>query len=80
MKYFTYIIKSLTTGRHYIGHCSNMPRRLKEHNTGKTKSTKHFTPWILIRCEEYQNKQTAYRREFQIKSYKGGEAFKKLIT
>jgi predicted GIY-YIG superfamily endonuclease len=33
----------------------------------------------LVYYEEVPDKQTALKREKQIKSYKGGEGFKKLI-
>ncbi|MBI2074794.1 MAG: hypothetical protein HYT83_03090 [Candidatus Levybacteria bacterium] len=35
--------------------------------------------WRLIHKEEYSSLAEARRREKQIKSYKGGNAFKKLI-
>lgn len=34
---------------------------------------------LLIYCEKFVTKSDAYKRERQIKSYKGGSAFKKLI-
>ncbi len=36
-------------------------------------------PWELIYIEKFNNKIEAVKREKQIKSYKGGEAFKRLI-
>ena len=78
--HFTYIIRSLKTGRYYIGSTNDVPERLSRHNGGKNKSTKSGVPWELVKVEEYGTRQEAYKREFQIKSYKGGEAFKKLIN
>jgi putative endonuclease len=78
--YFTYIIRSQKTGRYYVGSTKDVSERLARHNGGKNKSTKPGVPWELVVTEEYQTRQEAYRREFQIKSYKGGEAFKKLIV
>jgi len=43
------------------------------------KSTKNFRPWEIVYKEFFDTKQEAYRRELQIKSYKGGQAFKKLL-
>ena len=54
-------------------------QRLKYHNVGKNKSTKVGIPWKIIRQEHFDNKRDAWLREHQIKSYKGGVAFKKLI-
>ncbi len=77
--FHTYIIKSLRTGKYYVGSCRDLTQRLKEHNQGKTKSTKSDRPWNEIYSEHFQTKQEAYKREQQIKSYKGGNAFKKII-
>ena len=78
--YNTYIIQSLKNKKYYIGHCENLEDRLKRHNTGKVKSTKYGKPWTLIYIEEFKTRGEAYRRELQIKSYKGGMAFKNLIN
>ena len=72
-------IKSDFTEKYYIGHTKNLEKRLKRHNSGLVRSTKAGTSWIVIYTEEYQTKKDAYRRELQIKSFKSGEAFKKLI-
>jgi len=76
---FVYIIKSLVDGRYYIGYTGNLAERLNAHNRGSNRSTKKYRPWVLIAEEEYSDRKDACRREKQIKSYKGGEAFKKLI-
>ena len=77
--YFVYILQSLSKKRFYIGHSSNVERRLKEHNAGKVRSTKGYVPWQLIYEEEHKSKSQAFAGEMQIKKYKSGEAFKKLI-
>jgi putative endonuclease len=53
---------------------------LSYHNGGKVKSTKAYRPWNVIYTENYLDKSSAYKRELQIKSYKSGVAFKKLIA
>jgi len=78
--YWAYILKSEKTGKHYIGSTDDVEARLVRHNRGRNKSTKLGIPWKLIHSEPFPTKQEAYRREFQIKSYKGGTAFKKLIA
>ena len=79
MKWYVYVLRSLKDGKHYIGYTSNLERRLKEHNSGKQRSTKHRAPFELIYYEEFESKSDAIKRERQLKSYKGGEAFKRLI-
>ena len=75
-----YILKSKKFNKYYIGHTADLSRRLQEHNLGKTRSIKRYIPFELIYSESYNTKSEAYKRERQIKKYKGGEAFKKLIN
>ncbi|HBU07359.1 MAG TPA: endonuclease [Candidatus Magasanikbacteria bacterium] len=75
-----YILKSLKQTRYYIGHCEDLDVRLERHNKGCVKSTKPYRPWQIIYTEDLNSKSEAFKREMQIKSYKGGEAFKKLIN
>ena len=77
--YQVYILCSLLKQRYYVGHTSNLVKRLAEHNAGRTKSTKSYLPWQVVYSENFNTKQQAYAREMQIKSYKGGRAFKALL-
>ncbi|MFA6098293.1 MAG: GIY-YIG nuclease family protein [Patescibacteria group bacterium] len=74
-----YILISLSSSYYYIGHTVNIVKRLKQHNSGHVRSTKRGIPWILVYKEICKTKSEAYKRELLIKSYKGGEAFKRLI-
>jgi putative endonuclease len=77
--FFVYAIRSEMDGRIYVGMCSNMETRLKEHNTGKTKSTKGFRPWILIYKEEINTRVDARNKEKYLKSGVGKEFLKSLV-
>lgn len=77
--YVVYILQSTKDDDYYIGYSSDLDARLKQHNSGSTRSLKHRLPMKLIYFEEYDEKSVAKAREKQIKSYKGGEAFLKLI-
>lgn len=79
MMYTVYIIQSDKSGNYYIGFTSDLSDRLKHHNSGANKSTKNNRPWSLIYKEQFVDKKSAWLREKEIKSYKGGNAFKKLI-
>ena len=80
MIWIVYIIQSTTTQRYYIGCTSDLDRRLKEHNTNKGKSTRYRGPYAVVYIEEHSSRQLALARERQIKSYKGGNAFKSLLS
>jgi len=77
--YTVYILQS-STGKHYVGYTSNLADRLRHHNSGASKSTRPYRPWKIVYTERYSDKASAWRRERQIKSYRGGAAFKKLLT
>jgi len=77
--YIVYIIESLSNGRYYIGVTSGLTQRLRHHNSGANKSTKGRGPWKVVYSETFADKKTAWLREQQIKKYKSGEAFKKLL-
>lgn len=74
-----YILKNNLTNKHYIGSTNDLGRRIAEHNRGQTKSTKRKGTWEIIYTEDYISVLEAKRRERSIKSYKGGNAFKKLL-
>jgi putative endonuclease len=75
----TYILQNIQNQRYYIGSTNDLDRRLSEHNRGQTRSTNRKGFWIVIYTELFQNSLEAHRRELKTKSYKGGNAFKKLI-
>jgi putative endonuclease len=77
--YHVYIIQSEKDKRYYIGYTTDIEMRLAFHNEGKNKSTKHRRPFNLIYTEKFLDKRKAMKREKEIKSYKGGNAFKQII-
>ena len=77
--YILYIIKSEAKERHYTGVTKNIKERLQRHNQGRNKSTRNHRPWKVIYTENLNTKLEALKREKQIKSWKKGEAFKKLL-
>jgi putative endonuclease len=78
--YKVYILKSLAKDRYYIGHTRDLEERLRRHNRGLVKSTKPYKPWKLVYSEDKEDKSKAFKRELQIKSYKGGNAFNNSFT
>ena len=80
MPYFVYILQSIKDHRYYIGSTGDVQARLAYHNSGRQRSTKNRIPFELVYFEEHPDRSKAERREREIKRYKGGEAFKKLIS
>ena len=80
MPHFVYILKSIKDGGYYVGETKNVSARLHFHNAGLQKSTRNRTPWEVIHVEVWSDRKEAFTREKQIKLFKGGEAFKKLIS
>ena len=76
---YVYAIKSKRDGRIYVGMAEDFERRLKEHNSGKTKSTKGFIPWELIFTERCVDRLNGRAREKYYKSGVGKEFLKSLV-
>ena len=76
--FYAYILIN-AKGRYYIGQTSDLNRRLFQHNNYKFSYTKKGRPWRLLYSESFNTRREAVIRERQIKSYKSGSAFKKLI-
>jgi putative endonuclease len=64
---YTYILEC-KDGTYYTGWTNNLEKRLKNHNAGRgAKYTKARLPVCLIYYEEFQSKEDAMRREYEIK-------------
>jgi putative endonuclease len=77
--YYVYVLRIKASGRYYIGQTQNLAKRLEKHSLGKTKSVKNRGEFALVYTEQCFSRAQAMRREKQIKAYKGGNAFKKLL-
>ena len=78
---YVYILQSSKNGKYYIGSTDNLKRRTKEHNDGNGGLfTKINKPWKLVFYKEFEYIKQAREEEKKIKSYKSGNAFKKIIN
>jgi putative endonuclease len=75
--YIVYVLQSETFKRVYIGMTNDLERRIKEHNIGKTKSTRFYKPWKVLFTESFSNRTEARKREKYLKSGIGREFIKK---
>ncbi len=80
MKYFVYILRSKKYDKTYVGFTKDLKRRLKEHNSGKSKFTSKFIPWKIILTEEFADVIEARGREKYYKSSAGRRKIKLLIN
>lgn len=69
--FYTYILKSKKDGKLYTGYTSNLRKRFKEHNDGKSTYTKGRGPYELIYYEACLNEEDARSRELYLKAGRG---------
>jgi len=69
--YYTYVLKSDTDGKFYVGFTKDLKLRFEQHNRGMVESTKKRVPFNLIYYEACLNKKDAIRREKYLKTYNG---------
>ena len=79
MEYFVYILESELDGRLYKGQTSDIDNRIKEHNSGKTNSTKGDKPWKLVYFETFETRDEAVLREKYFKTGIGREFLKEKL-
>jgi putative endonuclease len=79
--YTVYILYSVSSGKTYTGYTNDLQRRLREHNETETKGyTLRYRPWIVVHTEEYSDGKGARSREKYLKTGKGREEIKQIIT
>ena len=64
-----YVLESETTGKYYIGSTSNLHRRLNQHKSGQTRTTRVLNAFKLVYSEEFDSINDARDREKKLKSY-----------
>jgi putative endonuclease len=80
---YLYILKSVSTGKFYVGSTEDIDARLSQHNAPRTNPsrwTRCSGPWELEYLKEFSEKRSAIRAERYVKSMKSREFLKKLIT
>ncbi len=78
-KWYLYILQSKKDSGLYVGITRDINQRLRQHNAGKTFSTRSRRPFVLVYSEEYQSCEKARKREKYLKSYSGGKEKQKII-
>ena len=76
--FHVYVLKSEKTGRRYVGSCENLETRVRRHNLGHSKATRHGVPWTLVHSETFSNRVDATGRERYYKSGRGRDELDQL--
>jgi len=76
----TYILYSQKLNKYYVGACTDLPRRLREHNSGHSTFTALGMPWEVVFAKEFPSLQEAKRFELSIKKMKSRKYIEALIA
>lgn len=79
MFYYVYILQSQKDQSLYIGYTSDLKKRFREHNEGKSLATKPFRPYRLIFYEAFLNRIDAKNREIYLKGGYGRKTIKVML-
>lgn len=64
--FYAYVIRSVDFPSYfYKGHCENLVLRLKQHNSGITKSISYYAPFALAYFEALETRQKAISRKIR---------------
>jgi len=77
--FYLYILNNPTTDTFYIGSTNNLRKRLEQHISGKTRTTRILKTYNLVYYEKYKTDSEARNREKKLKSYKSKKYLKWLI-
>jgi putative endonuclease len=58
---YVYVLRSDKTGKRYVGITEHPERRLFEHNSGQTPSTRSGAPWRKIHSEAHESRAAAMK-------------------
>ncbi|MCU0454060.1 MAG: GIY-YIG nuclease family protein [Bacteroidetes bacterium] len=77
--FWVYVLLSLRYSRSYVGQTEDFEARLAQHQAGRVKSTKQWTPWEVLHLESYLTRSEAMKREKWFKSRAGRLFIRRLI-
>ncbi|PYL05455.1 MAG: endonuclease [Verrucomicrobia bacterium] len=69
--FYCYVLQSQKNGRRYVGSCKDLNDRIRRHNAGQSKATKHGVPWVLLHSESFLRRSEAAQRERYYKTGRG---------
>jgi putative endonuclease len=78
--FYVYVLRSSKPGRRYVGSCQDVEARLRRHNAGHSKATRHGIPWVLIRTETFASRAAAAQKERYYKTGRGRDELDRLAS
>jgi len=69
--FYTYVLRSKSSGRWYTGSTDDLRKRLRQHNENRSRYTEGRGPFELIYYEAFKNIDDAKAREVYLKSGMG---------
>ena len=80
MKFTIYILYSSVRDKYYVGFTGDdINERIRKHNSDHGGFTGYTGDWKLVYFELFDTKETAMKREKQIKGWKSRKMIEKLI-
>jgi putative endonuclease len=79
MPFTIYILISERVPKTYVGYTHNLDMRIKQHNNGRVRATKHFRPWKIIYTESIPSQKEAKKKELYWKSGAGRKKLKGML-
>jgi len=78
--YWVYIIYSEKLDRYYVGHSSDLEKRLKEHNSGISVYTARASDWSFFYTKPFSTREEAHKEEMRIKKKKSRKYIEWIIA
>ncbi|MBP9782346.1 MAG: GIY-YIG nuclease family protein [Candidatus Pacebacteria bacterium] len=76
---FVYVLQDKNTGKHYTGSCLELSKRTQRHKSHTGGRTTSRGEWSLLCSKEFSSIEEVRKVEKFLKSYKGGNGFRKVI-
>ncbi len=77
---FLYALRNAVNEEIYVGISQDVVKRLKEHNAGKNRYTKAFTPWTVFYTEPHPDYASARTREKYFKNASGKNHLRDILS
>ena len=79
MKYYIYILYSISLNKYYVGSTEDIQSRLEKHLQNHNGFTGKAKDWVLKYSETFSSRSESIIRELQIKKWKSRKMIERLI-